>query len=45
MDISKKRRLCADKTCDKLYDNKFNEYYGAGLANAYTALIEEKKTG
>ncbi|AVQ44907.1 S8 family peptidase [Clostridium botulinum] len=32
------------KTCDKLYDNKFNEYYGAGLANAYTALIEEKES-
>lgn len=29
------------KTCDKLYDNKLEEYYGAGLANAYTALIEQ----
>lgn len=31
------------KTCNKLNNNEFNEYYGAGLANAYNALIEEKE--
>lgn len=30
------------KTCDKLYNNKSQQYYGAGLADAYNTLIHIK---